>query len=161
MVSKFYDVKSFTSASSVGYLLKVSHSLMHDGAVAAFAGHDLSFMQWIVLMKLRERGSLTASDLCRDMRHDNGALTRMLDQLEERGFVQRERSEQDRRVVQLQLTAAGRRKVTELMPLAVNRLNHSLSALTKAEFLELTRLLNKLIASLKDTEQADAAGISP
>jgi DNA-binding MarR family transcriptional regulator len=160
MATKFYDVKTFTSATSVGYLLKMSQGLMHDAAVEAFAGHDLSFVQWIVLMKLRESVSLTASDLCREMRHDNGAFTRLLDQLEERGFVQRERSELDRRVVRLQLTAAGRRKVTELMPVVVDRLNQSLTDFSKAEFVELSRLLNKLITSLTATEQSAAGGSS-
>ena len=157
MPVKHYDVKSFTSAHSIGYLLKMSHSLMHDSAAAAFAGHDVSFMQWIVLMKLRESASLTASDLCREMRHDNGALTRMLDQLEERGYVQRERSEEDRRVVRLQLTAVGRRKVTELMPLAVDRLNDVLTDFSKAEFAELTRLLDKLISHMKASETGAAS----
>jgi DNA-binding MarR family transcriptional regulator len=157
---RHYDVKTFTSSGSVGYLLKLSHSLMHDAAAAAFAGHDLSFVQWVVLMKLREGAALTASDLCREMRHDNGALTRLLDQLEERGYVERERSQEDRRVVELQLTATGRRKVAELQTLVVDRLNNALGDFSKAEFAEFTRLLNKLIATLKASEQASAAGES-
>ena len=160
MAAKYYDVKTFTSTHSIGYLLKMSHSVMHDSAAAAFAGHDLSFMQWIVLMKLRENASLTASELCRDMHHDNGALTRMLDQLEERDYVQRERSEADRRVVRLQLTPAGRRKVTELMPLVVDRFNDALTEFNKAEFVELTRLLNKLIGGVKAAEETAAAKAS-
>jgi DNA-binding MarR family transcriptional regulator len=152
MAAKHYDVKTFTSQQSIGYLLKMSQSLVHDRAAAAFAGHDLSFMQWIALMVLREKGSQTASELCRYMRHDNGALTRMLDLLEERGYVQRERSEEDRRVVKLQLTAAGKRKVTELMPLVVESLNETLADFSKAEFAELLRLLDKLVSGMRAWE---------
>jgi DNA-binding MarR family transcriptional regulator len=139
----------------------MSHSLMHDAAVAAFAGHDLSFIQWLVLIKLGERASLTPSDLCRSMRHDNGALTRVLDQLEERGLLSRERSQRDRRAVELRLTAAGRRKVTELMPLAVDTLNEVLAQFSKAEFAELVRLLNKLMASLKTHELESSEAAAP
>lgn len=153
-MTRHYDVKTFRSSDSLGYLLKLSHSLMHDAAAAAFAGHDVSFAQWLVLMKLREGAALTASDLCRVMRHDNGALTRLLDQLEARGYVARERSHEDRRVVELQLTAAGRDKVAELVPLVVHRLNSSLAGFSKAEFTEFTRLLNKLITDLAASEQA-------
>ena len=160
MATRHYDVKSFTSARSVGYLLKMSHSLMHDTMNSMFSGHDLSFMQWMVLMKIRESGSPTATDLCRAMRHDNGALTRLLDQLEERGFVQRERSEEDRRIVRLQLTASGRRKVTELMPLTVECINTILADFSKAEFAELTRLLDKLIVGATAAEQAASAKAS-
>jgi DNA-binding MarR family transcriptional regulator len=92
------------------------------------------------------------------MRHDNGALTRLLDQLEERGFVERQRSDEDRRVVKLDLTAAGRRKVAELLPLAVDGLNNAVSTFSKAEFSDLVRLLNKLVDNLKAQEQARAGG---
>ena len=154
MAVKHFDVKNFTAARSLGYLLKMCHSLMHDAGAAALAGHDLSFIQWLVLMKLREGTALTASSLCRQMRYDNGALTRLLDQLETRGFIERKRSEADRRVVNLELTAAGRRKVTELLPPIVDTLNTTLGDFSKAEFAELVRLLNKLMDNLKAYEQS-------
>src|SRR3546814_2219137 len=91
----------------------MSHAQMHCCADAIFAPHDISFVQWIAMLRLREGQALTASDLCRAMRHDNGALTRILDQLEERGFLIRNRSQQDRRVVELELTEAGNRKLDE------------------------------------------------
>src|SRR5262249_11559271 len=137
MTRKHYDVRTFATAESIGYLLKLGHTLMHGAAAAAFEGHDLSFMQWLVLVKLRE-GVSTASELCQLMWHDTGALTRLLDQLENRGFVERQRSTTDRRVVQVQLTAAGRRKTTDLMPLAVDRLNTALAGFSKTEFEEFT-----------------------
>src|SRR4030095_10143481 len=115
MAAKHYDSKTFTTATSIGYLLKLGPPLRGECASDAFADRDISFMQWIVLMKLREGPSMTASDLCREMRHDTGALTRLLDQLEERGHVVRERSQEDRRVVRLQLTPAGRKQAVELI----------------------------------------------
>jgi DNA-binding MarR family transcriptional regulator len=149
MATRHYDPKTFEAGRSIGYLLKVSHSLLHDLQAQSFAGHDLSFVQWLILIKLREKAHLTASDLCRQMNHDNGALTRLLDQLEERGYVTRQRSEEDRRVVELGLTAAGRRKAEEMLPLGVNNLNAALDGFSKGEFAELIRLLNKFIDNLK------------
>jgi DNA-binding MarR family transcriptional regulator len=156
MATKHYDVRTFSSAESVGYLMKLGHALMHDAATAAFEGHDLSFMQWIVLVKVRE-GVGTASELCQIMWHDTGAATRLLDQLEERGYIERQRSTADRRVVQLQLTAAGRRKTTELTPLIVDRLNAALGGFSKTEFEQFMRLLKKLIASLREMQRAREA----
>ncbi|MDB5972725.1 MAG: hypothetical protein JWQ90_5175 [Hydrocarboniphaga sp.] len=153
-MAKHYSTANFRSASSIGYLVKVAHSLMLDRATEAFLGHDLSFAQWIVLIRLKEGKEVTASDLCRALRHDTGALTRLLDQLEERGYVARERSKEDRRVVYLQLTTAGLQKTTELTPIIVDRLNDALTDFSKAEFNELSRLLNKLIATIR----ADAGG---
>lgn len=159
MTVKHYDAKSFTSSKSIGYLLKVAHTLMLERATAVFAERDISFMQWIVLTKLREGVAVTSSDLCRHIHHDTGAFTRLLDQLEERGFIVRERSQQDRRVVELHLTPAGRKQALELTPLVVDGLNCALSDFSKAEFQELIRLLNKLISTMKDatTRQENAS----
>ena len=55
--------------------------------------------------------------------------------------------------MQLQLTAAGRRKTTELMPLVVDRLNTALGDFSKDEFEQFMRLLKKFIASLREMEQ--------
>ncbi|HKU13221.1 MAG TPA: MarR family transcriptional regulator [Steroidobacteraceae bacterium] len=153
MSAAHYDIRSFSSGQSVGYLLKLAHALMHDAAAAAFEGHDVSFMQWLILVKLRE-GASTAGELCRIMWYDTGALTRLLDQLEERGLVERLRSVADRRVVNVRLTAAGRRKTSELMPLAIERLNAALADFSKAEFAQFMRLLKKFIATLQQAEQA-------
>ena len=147
---KHYDPETFSSKSSLGYLLKINHSLMHDCADRIFAAHDISFVQWIALKKLRDGSALTASDLCREMRHDNGALTRLLDQLEERGYVERQRSKQDRRVVDLQITEAGLLKVEELTPLVVENLNTILDPFSTEEFSQLTGLLNKLKTRLEE-----------
>lgn len=160
MAAKHYDSKTFTTAASIGYLLKLAQTLMVECASDAFTDRDISFMQWIVLMKLREGAAMTASDLCRDMRHDTGALTRLLDQLEERGYIVRERSKEDRRVVQLQLTPAGRKQAVDLIPLAVERLNIAVGDFSKAEFNEFARLLNKLIGKLRDVQQSRQAGAS-
>ncbi|HEU4487420.1 MAG TPA: MarR family transcriptional regulator [Povalibacter sp.] len=157
MAVRHYDAKNFNGDGSIGHLLKVSHSLLHVLQGQSFAGHDLSFIQWLILLKLRENAQLTASELCRRMNHDNGALTRLLDQLEERGYITRHRSAEDRRVVELGLTAAGRRKAEEMLPLAVNNLNAALAGFSKSEFAELIRLLNKFIDNLKVATSQEAA----
>jgi DNA-binding MarR family transcriptional regulator len=154
-MAKHYDVKNFTTGSSIGYLIKLGHTLLLERATQAFADREISFMQWIVLMKLREGSDLNASELCRALRHDTGAFTRLLDQLEERALIERERSADDRRVVRLSVTPSGRKLAMELLPLVVDRLNHALGDFTKAEFHELCRLLNKLIGKLTDAKASE------
>ncbi|VUD69185.1 HTH-type transcriptional regulator SarZ [Thalassocella blandensis] len=154
MSSNHYDPATFSSQSSLGYLLKINHSLMHDFADKVFTDHDVSFIQWIVLLKLQEGTALTASDLCRRMFHDNGAITRMLDQLEDRGYLIRQRSQEDRRVVELKLTDAGNDKVNELTPQVVTKLNDLLTPFSSEEFSEFMRLLEKLKSTLQDFNQS-------
>jgi DNA-binding MarR family transcriptional regulator len=139
-----YDPYNFSPKNSLGYLLKTNHMLMHECADRVLASHDMSFIQWLALVKLKEGLAETASDLCRTLSHDNGAITRMVDLLENRGFVERERSLEDRRVVKLRITDNGRTKLAELTPPLIQNLNEALSPLSIDEFAELNRLLGKL-----------------
>jgi DNA-binding MarR family transcriptional regulator len=88
---------------------------------------------------------------------DSGALTRLIDQLEARGLVERERSREDRRAVQLRLTAAGIATLASLLPKVVDKLNFTLREFTHAEANELTRLLTKLITSLEGSSAESGA----
>ncbi|RYY77360.1 MAG: MarR family transcriptional regulator [Gammaproteobacteria bacterium] len=139
-----YDPFNFSPKNSLGYLLKTNHMLMHECADGVLANHDMTFVQWLALIKLKDGLAETASDLCRTLSHDNGAITRMVDLLESRGFVERERSLEDRRVVKLRITESGRAKLAELTPPLIMNLNKALEPLSADEFAELNRLLGKL-----------------
>ena len=104
----FYRASHYGMKNSVGYLIRRSCEPDHaaDGG-AVRRCESLTFSQWTVLMALREWGQSTAAELARDICHDAGSLTRILDELEERGLVARARSETDRRVVALTLTPQG------------------------------------------------------
>jgi len=60
-----YDVKTFTTSADIGSLTKLAHSLRHHGMSEAFADRDVSFMQWLVLTKLRGGVALTPGHLSR------------------------------------------------------------------------------------------------
>src|ERR1700676_3869767 len=128
-----YRAESYKARSSVGYLIKRAHSLLIDQLEAAVAGSDITATQWVVLMHLRDGLAINATDLCSQLRHDSGALTRVIDQLEARGLVQRERSREDRRAVQLRLTDAGVATVAALVPRVVDKVNLRLGASPGAE----------------------------
>jgi DNA-binding MarR family transcriptional regulator len=130
-------------------MVKRVHALMMDGLEPAFAEHGFSFMQWVVLMYLRDGIALNPKHICTEFRHDSGALTRVLDQMEKRGLLERRRSTEDRREVELHLTDAGRETVESLIPLVVGKLNGALQDFTKVEVTELARLLNKLILGME------------
>jgi DNA-binding MarR family transcriptional regulator len=151
-----YDARSYTVEDSIGYLMRRGASLMRHELEVAFEGHGLTFVQWVTLMRLRDEPSLTAGDLCRDLHHDSGAFTRVLDHLEERGLVRRARRESDRRVVWLSLTDAGRHAVESMLPIVVNRLNHALQDFTAAEVATLAKLLRRLMTRLETGAAASA-----
>ena len=147
---KHYDAHSYSMDNSIGYLMRRGASMMREQLEASFAGHGFTFVQWATLMRVREDPTLTAGDLCRDLHHDSGAFTRVLDQLEQRGLIERERSDSARRVVQLHLTGAGSQAVQSLLPIVVARLNDALQDFSAAEVATLAKLLRRLMARLEN-----------
>ena len=67
----------------------------------------LTYTQYIVLLVLWEQDNITVGELCRRLFLDNGTITPLLKKLEEHGYVARERSKADERVVTVRLTAEG------------------------------------------------------
>src|SRR5271154_626304 len=144
MSKQHYHVSTYKAQLSVGYLVKRAHSLMLDVMEPLFEAHGFSFVQYVILSWLRDGIVVNPKDICAQYRHDSGALTRVIDQLAERGLLERVRRDRDRRKVELQLTPAGRVAIEGLIPLVVDKLNIALGDFSKTEVRELVRLLVKL-----------------
>src|SRR5437762_95503 len=69
----------------------------------------LTYPQYLVLMVLWEEDGLSVKQIGRRLYLDSGTLTPLLKRLEQAGLVRRVRGRQDERVVQVFLTAGGRR----------------------------------------------------
>src|ERR1700720_1254095 len=76
-----------------------------DGELQPFG---ITGMQFAILKSVTDGTAETAADLCRLLHYDNGSMTRLVDRIEQKGLIRRERSKDDRRVVSLRVTAAGR-----------------------------------------------------
>ncbi len=148
MSKQHYRVSTYKAQLSVGYLVKRAHSLMLDIMEPVIEQRGFSFIQYVVLTCLHDGIAVNPKDICTQYRHDSGALTRIIDQLAERGLLERVRRDRDRRKVELQLTPAGREAIDSLIPLVVDKLNEVLTDFSKAEVQELLRLLVKLNSTL-------------
>ena len=68
---------------------------------------DLTYTQYITMMVLWERTSLTAKELGETLFLDSGTLTPLLKKLEAKGFLTRKRSAEDERSLVVTVTDAG------------------------------------------------------
>ena len=143
-----YQSATYTARSSVGYLLKRSHALLRDVSEPALAARGFTFIQYIILVWIRDGIAVNPKDICFEYRHNSGALTRVIDQLADRGLLERVRGVEDRRKVDLRLTSAGRKAVESLIPFMVDTLNTALGDFSGSEVRELVRLLHKFNANL-------------
>jgi DNA-binding MarR family transcriptional regulator len=70
---------------------------------------NLTYPQYLVLLVLWEEGRVTVGRLGERLQLDSGTLSPLLKRLEANGFVRRERSSTDERLVDVTLTDVGRR----------------------------------------------------
>jgi DNA-binding MarR family transcriptional regulator len=143
----FYAGASYVAGDSVGYLLNQVVISMRRQIELAMTAHGLTAAQWYPLWKLKRDGPCTAQELARDMDIDAGAATRLVDRLAAKGLVQRQRSEADRRVVMLQLTAAGQ-AVAAHVPQVLAAVNNAyLQGFSRDEWQQLKQLLRRMQAN--------------
>jgi DNA-binding MarR family transcriptional regulator len=98
-----------------------------------------------ILLSMRRGVAATPFELSRLLGIDTGLMTRMLDKLEDKGLLERSRSLEDRRVVNLKLTGDGEQVAARLPEIVPVVLNSRLRKFTKTEFQELRRLLYKFL----------------
>src|SRR5271155_2245256 len=149
MSKQHYQASTYKAQNSIGYLIKRAQSMILDVLEQVFAERGFSFVQYVILSWLRDGIAVNPKDICVQYRHDSGALTRVIDQLAERGLLERVRRDRDRRKVELQLTPAGRETIESIIPSVVDKLNEVLTHMSKTEVQELLRLLVKLNTTLQ------------
>jgi DNA-binding MarR family transcriptional regulator len=144
-MAAYYRKSNYAMNNSVGYLVRMVSNRTLPQMEALFEDPDLTFSQWTTLVALHDGHITNASDLAHNICHDAGSLTRLLDQLENRGFVTRTRSKSDRRVITLALSAKGRAMVEAKAPKVMEFWNRLLSGFTHAEIDTLIALLTRLV----------------
>ncbi|HET7300456.1 MAG TPA: MarR family transcriptional regulator [Oleiagrimonas sp.] len=112
-------------------------------------GVELRFSQVQALKRLHLVGPMSAGELARALGHDGGALTRLLDQLEEKGYLRRKPDPQDRRALRIELTTTGKRLCQELRGCSDRVMNAAQKSLGKDERRHLIDYLQRILTTLR------------
>lgn len=104
---------------------------------------NLSDAEYGIINNL-EDNALTLSELSQRMLRVNSNTTAMIDRLEARGLARREPDPDDRRVIRVRLTEAGKKLRDEVVPKQNRFLQELLAALTDFEASALIALLEKV-----------------
>jgi len=146
-----YDVKTYNPATGVGqlmYRVRAAYMTALDQALGKdpeLAELEISGPQYVILSLLAQGRVDSASQLCKDISYDGGAMTRMIDRLEAKGLILRRRCPEDRRLNRLELTEAGREAVPKLRACSVRILNHFLRGFSKADARQLEAYLTRML----------------
>lgn len=106
--------------------------------------------QWLILKNLAENELLSQSELAQLVFKDQPTLTRIIDILCKKSYVNRIPHPLDRRSFQLVLTDVGKAKVEELKPLVSDIRKTAWNNLDQHDFEEFKRILNTIYTNLED-----------
>ena len=148
----FYAANTYTAHESVGYMIRRITSLMGQALERRFEPCGLTNAQWLPLLKIYWGDASTVAELARGCELDAGSMTRLLDRLESKQLLRRVRSSDDRRVVNLELTDAGREVGSAIPDVLCRVQNEHLVGFSKGEWETLVGFLRRIL----DTAQARA-----
>jgi len=132
-------------AFAIGPLVGRVRSVMLSALDGELQPFGMTGMQFAILKHLADAAAETSADLCRLLHYDAGSMTRLVDRLEEKGLIRRERSENDRRVVSLRVTSAGKAVLPRLRDSAARVVQRMLTGFTAPEVNHLRRFLDRMI----------------
>jgi DNA-binding MarR family transcriptional regulator len=161
MPGPYYTLESLEADNSVGYLIKRCGILMTQIAEERFESQPISFTQWVILMHLTRHQYQSPTEISTHIGYDMGALTRIVDDLYEQKLVHRERSDHDRRAVQIALTPEGRRLALATKAAVLDLVNDLVAPYAKADVDVLISLLQRLLVHMETVAgrlAAEAAG---
>ena len=129
--------------SLVGYNLRRAAARQRERFRNVFASYDIRPVQLTALAIMLDNDRLGQSALGKAMDIKRANVVKLLDELQQRGLVERKPSTRDRRAHELQLTPSGRRLTRELLSLHKKLEANLALSLGCDELNQLVKLLRK------------------
>jgi MarR family transcriptional regulator, multiple antibiotic resistance protein MarR len=147
-------MKHFTSdnfqSGLMGLLIGRTNGLKDRLLDKYLVPYGVTSSQFKVLIIVAQFETDTPADLCRHLSLDSGSMTRMLDRLEQKGLIERSRSDIDRRQVQIRLTEDGKKLSDRLPQVGADAMNELFSTLIPEDLVHLERILTKVLVDADD-----------
>ncbi len=114
------------------------------------SGLDITPEQWTALLFLWQKDGVTQTDLCNFSYKDKTSVNRLLNDLEEKGMVQRIRSKVDKRANHIYLTMKGRALEDKAKYVANRTLKEALRGLSTEELRVSQNVLRRIFLNTKE-----------
>jgi DNA-binding MarR family transcriptional regulator len=145
--------------SHLGLLIGRAHAVKDRILDGYLQDEGVTAAQFKVLIIMQMMNVDSPAEVSRHLSLDSGAMTRMLDRLEQKGLITRERSEGDRRQVRLVLTPDGLRLAGRLPQIGAQAMNELFGVLEPEELVSLERILSKVLLAAGDKLTAMRLGV--
>jgi DNA-binding MarR family transcriptional regulator len=114
-----YKEGMFNLESSIGYLISKTRAKFFSCLLKTLQPYDVTPEQWGLLNRLWAQDGLNQKDIAQLMIKDQTNLTRMIDKLEDKGYLLRMKDPNDRRAFLIHLTEEGKKLEHVLIPLVI------------------------------------------
>lgn len=130
--------------SHLGYWLRRVSNEVSGAFSRALQEKQTSVAEWVLLRELHERGRAAPGELADVLGLTRGAVSKIIDKLEAKDWVQTDPNDDDQRSRLLSLTRAGRRSLPVLAEIADRNDAHFFDCLSAREKSTLRELLTRL-----------------
>lgn len=144
-LAQWHDV---LAPHSIGYRLKLLGQLGTRRLQEGLEPFGLTPFHWLVLCCLWQEDGLATSSIGDKLQQVGGTLTGVIDRMEERDLVRRERDTRDRRIWRIWLTDAGRELQDVLPPLVADIREKSMTGISHADRERFSELIDRAIVNL-------------
>jgi DNA-binding MarR family transcriptional regulator len=145
-------VGTYEISNSLGWLMRLALTSISQTVEKKMEDSGLTNAQWKPMLRLYMGDAQTVAELARCCFQDAGGMTRLLDRLESKGLCQRQRSETDRRIVNIALTEEGH-AVAQHIPDQLQEVQDlALTGFTPEEIVQFKSYLRRVTATLQTQE---------
>ncbi|MGB7040965.1 MAG: MarR family transcriptional regulator [Xanthobacteraceae bacterium] len=135
---------------SLGYQIRYAYRIFVKALADELGPHRITTGQWSALRVLWQQEGLSQVELAQRMMVEKASLTAVLKAMASEGLITRVRNVEDRRKINIYLTASGRRLKTKILPLIGKINKRATRRLTSAEVHHLHTLLAQVMINLQN-----------
>lgn len=140
---------NYERQARVGRLLNRAKSGLEEAMDGELAPYDLTAAQYVIMSILASCRAETSAEICKEIVYDPGAMTRMLDRLEQKNLVRRVYSRENRRKVKLELTEQGREVFPQVQASTAALLDRVMCSFSAVEMDHFEGLLTRMADRLE------------
>lgn len=136
----------------VGYLLERTTRLVKLQFHQSFKklGLDMTPEQWVIMDALYQKNNQAQKDLGDASYKDAATISRILDVLAKKNWINREKSEEDRRIYIITQTKEGKAIVKKVLKEVERLRSQGWKNLNQKDYRDFTRIINQVFQNYKD-----------
>lgn len=106
--------------------------------------NDMTIDQGMILAFLDKYPDKTQKEIAAMAFKDNASMTRMLDLMEKKNYIERSINQENRRRFNIEITAKGKKVLKTLTPIIVDNRENALNGISEEEIVQLETILMKI-----------------